>query len=424
MRILMITDFYWPFVGGVEQHVRSLSAELANRGHEVTVATLWQAELAAAEWDGAVRVCRIRSTMQRAPWLFRHPQRPWAPPMPDPEVVGALRRLVQEIQPHIVHGHDWLARSFIPLKRASGAKFVMSLHYYTLACAKKNLMYNEEPCRGPEISKCIRCAAAHYGAAKGMSVALTNWYMRQRELRTVDMFLPVSQVTADQNGLPNSGVPFRVIPNFLPPSTSAQAEDLGDYLAQLPTPPFFMFVGDLRRQKGLDVLLTAYAQLGRAGVHNPGSGRAGSDNVPPLVLIGKVWDETPKEFPPGVIILERWPNYAVIAAWQRALAAIVPSIWSEPFGIVVIEAMSRACPVIAAEIGGIPDMVRDGATGLLVPPNDPDQLRHAMARLLADPALATRLGEAAQHRAADFRAEEIVPRIEQVYAELLETPLS
>src|SRR5262249_12865633 len=111
MRILMISDFYHPFVGGVEQHVRGLAAELSARGHTIAGARLWREGLAEIEDDGGVRVYRLRGAAQRATWLFRQPGRPWAPPLPDPEIAVRLRHVIARERPEIVHGHDWLARS-------------------------------------------------------------------------------------------------------------------------------------------------------------------------------------------------------------------------------------------------------------------------------------------------------------------------
>ena len=80
MRILMISDFYPPFLGGVEVLVSSLSRELVRRGHHLSVATLAAADLPATQDDAGVRVHRIRSTTQRAEGLFANSDRPWAPP--------------------------------------------------------------------------------------------------------------------------------------------------------------------------------------------------------------------------------------------------------------------------------------------------------------------------------------------------------
>lgn len=403
MRILMITDFYWPFVGGVEQHVRRLSQGLVVCGHELAVATLGHEGLAEFDYDQQVRVYRVRSTMQRMTWLFAHLHRPWAPPFPDPEVTRALRPIIRQERPDIVHGHDWLARSFLPLKASSGARFVMSLHYYTLSCAKKSLMRKDAPCSGPAFPRCLGCAANHYGLGKGISIVLANWMMNVAERAAVDVFLPVSRATAAGNGL-TSRDPYQIIPNFMPDNTGITG-DVEPYLAQLPDQEFLLFVGDLRRDKGIEVLLAAYAGLSGA---------------PPLVLIGKVWPDTPTVFPPDVIVLKNWPNEAVLAAWERTLMAIVPSLWAEPFGIVIIEAMSSGRPIIASRIGGIPDIVSDGETGLLVAPGDPEALRQAIERLLADPALRERMGQAARKEAATYQASAIVPRIERIYQALLQ----
>jgi glycosyltransferase involved in cell wall biosynthesis len=257
----MVTDFYWPFLGGVEQHVRTLSHALVGRGHEVTVATLWHDGLAAEEADQGVRVVRLRGSAQRANWLFSQPARPWAPPIPDPEITLGLRRIIARQRPQIVHGHDWLARSFLPLKAWSGAKWVQSLHYYTLSCAKKNLMLDESPCGGPGWRKCLGCGARHYGPIKGTATTVGNWVMGAAERAATDLFISVSQATAHGNQLDGAWAKQVVIPNFLPETAPSSTEELAPYLAQLPDGEFLLFVGDLRPMKGLTVLLEAYAAL-------------------------------------------------------------------------------------------------------------------------------------------------------------------
>ena len=92
VRVLMVTDFYEPFRGGVEHHVRTLSHALVERGHDVAVATLAAGDLPVGlDHDGPVRVHRFRGTVPRLPGLFLDDERPWAPPVPDPAVVVGLR---------------------------------------------------------------------------------------------------------------------------------------------------------------------------------------------------------------------------------------------------------------------------------------------------------------------------------------------
>jgi glycosyltransferase involved in cell wall biosynthesis len=114
-----------------------------------------------------------------------------------------------------------------------------------------------------------------------------------------------------------------------------------------------------------------------------------------------------------------WPHVAIMDAWRRSLLGLAPSVWPDPCPTVAMEAMATGRPVIAARSGGLSDIVVDGETGLLVPPGDAEALRRAMARLIDNPALRGRMGAAARRRVTAFQAGDVVPRIEQVYRELL-----
>ncbi len=106
-------------------------------------------------------------------------------------------------------------------------------------------------------------------------------------------------------------------------------------------------------------------------------------------------------------------------AIERATVVVVPSM-GEGFGMVALEAMERARPVVAADVGGLSAIVRHGETGLLVPPADPAALADAIVELVADPARAAQLGEAGRRRALEhFTIERCVERTELVYRELL-----
>lgn len=405
MRILMVSDFYPPYLGGVEILVQSLSHELAARGHHLAVATLATGQGPVLELDGPVRVHRIRGSAQRVERLFATPSRPWAPPVPDPEAALALRRIVAREQPDVVHGHDWLARSYLPLaRRGRLPAFVMSVHYFTLTCPKKTLMYRGAPCIGPGLVKCLRCAGRHYGRAKGAAVVLGLRAFSPLEAARVALFLPVSTATAEGNGLPDTPLPYEVVPNFVPAEVDPAPH--ATLLEELPAEPFLLFAGDLRREKGAHVLLEAYRSL--VASRSPAS-------VPPLVLIGKVWPDTPRELPAGVTLLRDWPNAAVRAAMRRCLALVMPSVWPEPFGIVAAEALVAGRPVVGSAIGGIPDIVEHEREGLLVAPDDPGALAGGIARILDDGALRESLAARASQAAARYSPENIVPLVEQAY---------
>ena len=94
----MLAQFYHPIIGGEETYVRNLSMALVQRGHEVAVATLWNQGLPELEIINGVRVYRIRGTVQHIPILYSDGGRRHAPPMPDPGLTLALRKVIRRRQ--------------------------------------------------------------------------------------------------------------------------------------------------------------------------------------------------------------------------------------------------------------------------------------------------------------------------------------
>ena len=406
MRILMLTQFYPPVIGGEELHVANLSSELAARGHEVSVATLGQKGCSAFEIDQGVRIHRICGTMQRTSVFFKFADRRFAPPFPDPESLLELRRIILEERPEIVHAHNWIVHSFTPLKIWSKAKLIMTLHDYSLVCVQKRLMRQGINCSGPDLKKCLQCSNDFYGIIKGTPLVLANRFTTRRETQVVDMFLPVSRAVVEGNQLAQHKVNYRVIPNFIPDDVPVECDDTNPLLAQLPKEDFLLFVGDVMPDKGGGILLQAYTEV---------------DTQMPLVLIGRLLlPDLSEHLPPNVLYLGSWPHVLVMAAWERCSIALIPSIVADSCPTVALEAMMMGKPIIASRIGGLPDIVVDGETGYLVTAGDPYELREAIQCLVNDPAQRERMGNMAKRRVVEFQAKFVVPRIEQVYQEVLE----
>lgn len=407
MRILLLSQFYPPIIGGEERHVRNLGAALAARGHQVVVGTARRSGSPNEEMDGAVRVVRLPGTMHRLSALHTDHERPHAPPFPDPELTLALWRLAADVRPDVVHAHNWIYASFLPVKALTGIPFVVTLHDYGLVCPKKNLMhFGTRLCDGPAFAKCLSCASRHYGATKATVSTLGNRITGLAARRLVDRFIPVSRAVARYNGLagdaPRDRERCEIIPNFVPDDVGAPGPE-DPRLAELPDDGFILFVGDMMRLKGIDVLLDAYAGL---------------KNAPPLVLIGRRTSDTPATMPPNVLVMGTWPHPAIMHAWRRSLFGVLPSTGPEACATVIMEAMVCGKAVVASDIGGMPDIVHDGETGLLFPPGDRDGLRRAMQRLLDDPALLARLSAAARAGVRRLQAGSVVTRIEQVYRDV------
>lgn len=393
----MLAQSYAPIVGGVERVVEDLSLELVARGHEVSVATLAQPHEEGETHMGGVAVHTLGSSTYRLPGIRLDKERRHAPPAPDPETTLQLRRLVRRLRPDVVHAHNWLLHSYLPLDRRRGPALALSMHDYGLVCATKRFLYRGAPCSGPGPLKCIGCAGDYYSPLKGTGVALLTRLSERRVRNHVDVFLPVSEAVRERCGLALSER-CRVVPNLireLPPPLPA-----GDpHLANLPSEPFILYFGDVTLDKGGSVLSEAYR-----GLRKP----------PPLVLIGRCFLEEVASLP-GVVALGPMPHRYAIEALRRALFTVAPSILPETFGLAALETAAAGKPIVASDIGGLSEVVVDGETGLLVPGGAPEALRASMQRLLDDAELREQLGAAARNRAAEFGPEAVVPQFEQAY---------
>jgi glycosyltransferase involved in cell wall biosynthesis len=404
MRVLMLTELYPPFIGGSEEYVRNLSRGLVARGHQVSVATVAADNQPSTTDEDGVTVHRVRSSTGRVSALMPS-GRPYHAPAPDPDVTLALRQIVRDEKPDVVHAHNWMVSSFLPIKSTSDAALVMTMHDYSIVCAKRSLFYKGTECSGPGFSKCLHCAATNYGTARGELITLATWASAPVLRRTVDYFIPVSRAVAQRNELANdSDVAYEVVPNFVPDDVVSTANAEHPALADLPANGFWLYVGALSKHKGVHVLLDAYAGI-------PGA--------PPLVIVGRQSPEAPVDLPAGVIQLTDLPHDAVMAVWKRAALGIVPSLFPDPCPTVVLEAMAAGVPVVGSRNGGMSDMVIDGESGFLVEAGAELQLREALCRVLVDEPGRKKMAAAAKKRAPQFMASSVVPRIEAIYAKVV-----
>jgi glycosyltransferase involved in cell wall biosynthesis len=445
MRLLLITDAYPPLIGGADRQVQMLGQAMRQAGHAVTVATPWQAGLLRREQDDGVEVVRIRPLTTRLPFFSRDPARRHHPPFPDPATTLALRRLIDRTRPDVIHSYGWITYSAAAALTGSPIPLVVSARDYGYVCAVRNyLHYQGAVCSGPAPLKCLRCAAFTYtadeagnavlgrsggrvtaghrlrGSAKALAAVggtfLGRGLLRRRVAAIHSTSRFVNSVMREHLlGESAPAVIERIIPSFLPPEArgpTAGAPTAGApiadaaLLSRLPAEPYLLFVGSVLPQKGIWPLLGAYGRLRRP--------------VPPLVLLGPTSYKSPATFPPGVVALGPTSHATVLAAWDRALLGVVPSVGAEAFGNVVTEAMSRGRAVVASRLGGIVDIILDGESGLLVPAGDEVALAAAMQRLLDDAELRERLGAAARVRIERFQAARVLPQFEQLYRDVLE----
>lgn len=220
--------------------------------------------------------------------------------------------------------------------------------------------------------------------------------------RLADRVLAPSAATAAEierdYGVEDVGVLPNVTGGLPPPPPAERLPDL--------PPGFLLFVGRLRIRKGVEVLLTALDLLRLQGV------------AAPLVIAGDGEHRAALEAAAArrgldasaVRFLGRADAARVRALLAAARALVVPSTY-EGMPLVILEAMAAGLPVIASRVSGIPEVVVDGETGWLVPPEDPEALAAALAELLADPGEARRRGVVGKRRVDElYRPEQAAER--------------
>jgi starch synthase len=210
----------------------------------------------------------------------------------------------------------------------------------------------------------------------------------------------------------------RVIRNGIDASEYAP-DPATDVLARYgvdPDRPSVVFVGRITRQKGLPVLLRAAQQLAPAAQLVLCAGQPDTAELAAEVtgLVAGLQAERS-----GVVWLpEMLPKREVIQLLTHATVFACPSSY-EPLGIVNLEAMACGTAVVASHVGGIPEVVSDGETGLLVPPDDPGALAGALSSLLGDPDRAAAMGRLGRERAVThFGWPAIAAQTAALYAEL------
>jgi starch synthase len=181
--------------------------------------------------------------------------------------------------------------------------------------------------------------------------------------------------------------------------------------------PYVIFVGRITRQKGVPVLLRAAAGLVPRAQLVLCAGQADTPELEAEVT-GLV--DGLRATRSGVVwIPEMLPKREVIQLLTHATVFAIPSIY-EPLGIVNLEAMACGTAVAGSRTGGIPEVVADGETGLLVPPGEPEPLAEALNALIRDPDRAAAMGQAGRKRAvAEFGWAAIAAQIAALYAELV-----
>jgi glycosyltransferase involved in cell wall biosynthesis len=338
-------------IGGSERHLLTLLPALAQRGVEPVLIGLDDPAWDAADFYGALEVPAIR---------LRSPRDV------DPLL---LARLVRTLRADVVHTHLVHADAYGGVAaRVRGAHLVSTKH-------------NDDPFRtGP-----FRYVERGLARLADRIVTITD---SLRRFTVEEVGIPAGKVETIHYGLDEPPAPWGENP---PDEVPAGARIL-------------LSVSRLVPQKGIDAAVRSLASLPEDTMlvvlgEGPERGR--------LESLARALGVERRVFLPG-----RVPD---VAAWlRRASVYVQPSRW-EGFGLAVLEAMLARLPVVASNVSSLPELVADGETGLLVPPDDPAALAAAIGRALEQPELGAKGRERARR---DFSVAEMADRTAALYSRL------
>lgn len=318
------------------------------------------------------------------------------------DAVARVRELVGTWGAEIVHCHNLfplLSPAVIREASAQGAGVVMTLHNYRLMCLAGSFHRAGHTCE--ECLGRVPWRGVAHGCYRGSSLAsgvLATSLMTHRSMKTfdrVDRFLAVSDFVRKKHveaGI--SAERIGVAPQFAWPTE--QRDGPGDY---------FLYVGRLTQEKGANSLIEAW---------QPGLGR--------LVVVGDGPEMTHLRSvaSPDIEFRGLVPGDSVPGLLRGAKALLVPSLTNDPAPRSVTEAYAAGVPVLASRSGGLPEVVEDGESGILVAPGAPNEWAAAVERLTDDEE-SVRLGAGALRCWSEkHRPEQSLSRLEDAYKAVLE----
>lgn len=414
MRIMMVTIGHGGPTesgGGAELHVQSLAQALSERGHRVVLLTK-RIPGRPAQLPGVEAIFSTKTIFpQIFTKLFQF----------DPVVYLTTLRFLRTWSPDVVHLHSFLDISFAPIAAAARLQIpvLATVHSYWPVCLRHRLCYNEDrTCQRRYVREvCAPCLGRGLRNQTGVrfpvplvSLVLRGaWRARQHVLQKVARFIAPSGALAWS--LRESGFPadrIVILPHGVPESNFAvrpRKPDLAPHGVHL------LCVGRLVPGKGVQYLLEALC-LVRQVYPNAILTVAGDGKFRPDLerLCASLGLTAVVRFV-GAQSRSRLPEL-----YAEADLVVIPSL-SEIFPYVALEAAATGIPVVATNVGGIPEILGDGA--FLVPPMDPEALAEGILTALSDRTAAAARAKLAQERyLARFDFGTMVDRTEAVYAEL------
>ena len=384
MRLLYVHESFGSF-GGAEANIFATATELKRRGHRAGLLTQRRTGHGEAAWEALFGEDLF--------WLEN----------------GSPNEAAQRFEADAIYVHKWEDLASIEQLLAGDAPLVRMVHDHDIYCLR-SYRYNpltRHICQRPLGVHCVLPCLAPLKRNHGgiLPVRWAGYFQKQRELALARRFhrsVVATRYMRDEllrNGFAPECIEIHApVPPPVEPLRSRFSER-----------NLLIYAGQLVRGKGVDVLLRSLAQVRgnfEALILGEGSHRAKCEK-----LARKLGLENRVTFK-GFI-----PQTEMRALYQDATAVLVSSVWPEPMGLVGLEAMRYALPVVAFDAGGIGEWLSDGENGFLVPWMDTELYAARIDELLADKHQACLMGARGLERVTrEFNFENYISGLEDLFA--------
>lgn len=375
LRFCMITTFYPPHnFGGDGIFVQRLAEALAQRGHHVSVIHC----VDAYRLSGTPEPTR---TVPHHANIEVHPLTSRAGPL-SPLIThqlgapGLKKHAIQSVLAQgnfdVIHFHNISLVGGPAVLAYGSAVKLYTAHEYWLLCPLSTLWkFGSEPCEEKSCTACTLQASRPPQLWRHSS-------MLEESLKHLDAIMAPSQFLIEKHHEMGLSADFVHMPNFLPvPKNPPELE--GDLQKRANGRPFFLLVGRMEKSKGFQRAINLFQRFNQAD----------------LVIVGSgPFEATLQEMAAGhdhIRFLGHLSYETLIDLYHQAVAVIVPSIWFEPFGLIVLEAYAQHTPVIVNNAGALPELVAESDGGIVY--RNDDELLAAVITLLENPEQRDTLGQ-------------------------------
>jgi glycosyltransferase involved in cell wall biosynthesis len=317
-----------------------------------------------------------------------------------------MARIISDETPDVVHIHNvypLISPSILLTCREAGVPVVMTCHNYRLICPIGVHFHKGKVCEECSGGREYFCALRNCRDNIYESVAYAIRNISARRFRlfadSISIYISISEFLKQRmiaSGFEKTVI--AVIPNRVPIPEKNVDPQTGDYVA---------YAGRISEEKGISILLDVFRRLPHIPVRLAGEGP-----LMPNIL---------RNAPRNAAFIGSLNHDEMPAFYRKARMLVVPSVWFETFGLVAAEAMGYGLPVIASRIGGLPEIVDDGVTGLLFEPGNVEDLTSKIKMLWETPDLCRQMGQAGREKVMrEYNDDVYYKRLVAVYERAIE----